>query len=77
MPAGVEDTGIDALFVFGRKFTPKETSFGEGESGVLKGCAALVDVAVGGPEVLGDAVVFDIVGKRRRELEENGRGIAC
>lgn len=56
VPAGHEETGIGRLFVFGRRLFPREMAFGEGERGVEKGCAAPVDVAVGGPAVRGDAV---------------------
>lgn len=58
VPAGHEETGIGVLFVLGCRLFPRETALGEGERGVENGWAAPVEVAVGGPEVRGDAVAI-------------------
>jgi hypothetical protein len=69
MPAGTIEVGITVALAFGFRCVPRETALGEGESGVLKGWAALVDVAGGG---WSRGVVS---GSRERELRENERGV--
>lgn len=67
MPAGVILVGggiAEEDFGFGFRDSPRDSGFGVGERGVLKGCAALVEVAAGGPLVRGLAVAAS-----RREIE--------
>lgn len=82
MPAGILDVGIGAGFLWeGEEEMPRAA--GEGDKGVEKGCAAPVDVAVGGETVRGEEGV-DVGGTERRrgvlvkvrdwvERWENGR----
>lgn len=65
VPAGQLDTGT-AVFDFGRRPTPKETSFGAGVRGVENGCAIPVDVAGGG-------FAASVAGEKEDFVDENGR----
>ena len=69
------DAGNTVVLGFGFSDVPRETSFGFGERGVLKGCAAEVEVAAGGLEG-GAAVVASrrgIEDVREREKIEGRR----
>jgi hypothetical protein len=59
-------------FVFGRRETPRETSFGVGERGVLKGCAAEVEVA--GLVPVASRVIGVVVKERKRVEVRRGIG---
>lgn len=75
MPAGALDTGRDVGLGFGRRFAPRETALGAEESGVEKGCGALVEVAAGGfeSEDAGAEVVTGRVNERMRNAEARWR----
>jgi hypothetical protein len=76
VPAGAIEVGSGALFGLGLNDVPNETALGDGERGVEKGCAALVDVAAGG-EPEGDCGAVEYArGMMRRDRVEGIRADA-
>ena len=64
MPAGHIETGSATDLGFGLRCVPRDMSFGEGVRGVLKGCAAPVEVVAGGAEGVKREVVWEKARKR-------------
>lgn len=72
MPAGAIESG-NTNFAFGLSLVPRDTAFGDGDNGLLKGCASPVEMAGGGWSPAGGVESVDASGLRGNEVWENGR----
>jgi hypothetical protein len=73
VPSGALDTGSGVVLFAGVGSEVPPSGVGEGLRGVEKGCAAPVDVTVGGPLVRGDAGVAEGGVWASRDVLENER----